>query len=212
MATKRTRRTPRKSLWDLKFKKRDSVDFKPDVVQSTWTKTFRLTRLQQLRLAKWALYALTIVLSLVVQDVLMSRFRIFGGTTDLPICAILLITVIEGTEVGSIFVLIASVLYYFSGSAPGPYSIILTTVLGIAAVIFRQLFWHRSKGSIVLCAGIAVTLYQIGLFIIGLMSSLTSFGRLGAFLLNGLLSAAAMVLLYPLIYKIGLIGGNTWKE
>jgi len=212
MATKKTRRTPKKSLWDLKFKKRDTVDFKPDAVSSTWAKTVRLTRLQQLRLAKWTLYVLTIVLCLVTQDVLMSRFRIFGATTDLPVCAILLITVIEGTEVGSIFVLIASVLYYFTGSAPGAYCIILITALGIAAVIFRQLYWHRSKGSIVLCAGIAVTLYEIGLFIIGLMSGLTYWGRLGVFLLNGIFSAAAMIPLYPLIHKIGLIGGNTWKE
>ena len=212
MATRKTRRTPKKSLWDLKFKKRDTVDFKPDVVQATWFKTLQLTRLQQLRLAKWSLYTLLIVLSLVMQDVLMSRFRLFGATTDLPVCAILLITVIEGTEVGSVFVLIASFLYYFTGSAPGAYSIALITFLGIAAVIFRQLYWHRSKGSIVLCAGIAMTLYEICLFVIGILSGLTAWSRLGVFLLNGLFSAAAMIPLYPLIHKIGLIGGNTWKE
>lgn len=212
MATKKTRNTPKKSLWDFKFKKHDTVDFKPDAKVSTWGKTARLTKLQQLRLAKWSLYVLAIVLSLVVQDVLMSRIRIFGATTDLPVCAILLITVIEGTEVGSVFVLIASVLYYFSGSAPGAYCIILITALGIAAVMFRQLYWHRSKGSIVLCSAIAMVLYELGLFIIGVMSSLTPLSRLGVFLLNGCFSSAALIPLYPLIHKIGLIGGNTWKE
>lgn len=212
MATKKKRKSAKKSLWDFKFKKREPVDFKPDAKASTWVKTARLTKLQQLQLAKWALYVLTIVVCLVMQDVLMSRIRIFGATTDLAVCAIFLITVIEGTEVGSLFVLIASVLYYFSGSAPGAYCIALITFLGIAAVIFRQLYWHRSKGSIVLCAGIAVSLYEIGLFIVGLMTGLTLWSRLGSFLLTGLFSTAALIPLYPLIHKIGLIGGNTWKE
>ena len=215
MAKKRQpqrQRARKRSFWDLKWKKKDDLDFKPDAKVSTWGKTARLTRLQQLRLAKWALYILTVVLCLVTQDVLMSRIRLFGATTDLAVCAILLITVIEGTEVGSLFVLIASTLYYFSGSAPGAYCIILITFLGIAAVVFRQMYWHRSKGSIVLCAGIAEICYQLSLFIVGLVSELTPWSRLGVFLLGGIYSAAAMIPLYPLIHKIGLIGGNTWKE
>ena len=200
------------SFWDIKWKKKDDLDFKPDAKVSTWGKTARLTRLQQLRLAKWVLYVLTVILCLVVQDVVMSRIRVFGATTDLAVCAILLITVIEGTEVGSLFVLIASVLYYFSGSAPGAYVVALLTFLGVASVIFRQMYWHRSKGSIVLCAAIAIMAYQLALFVVGLVTELTTWNRLGIFLLNGLYSAAAMIPLYPLIHKIGLIGGNTWKE
>ncbi len=197
---------------DFKRKKIHTADFKPDARASTWIKTARLTRLQRLRLTKWALYVLTIVLCQVVQDVLMSRIRFLGATTDLGVCAIFLITVIEGTEVGSLFVLIASVLYFFSGTAPGPYCVALITFLGIAAVIFRQLYWHRSRGSVVLCAAIAVFCYEIGLFVVGVAMELTLFSRLASFLLTGLFSAAAMIPLYPLICKIGLIGGNTWKE
>ena len=200
------------SLPDFRWKRRESVDFKPDAVEATWFKTVRLTRLQQLRLAKWALYTLTIVLCLVVQEVIMSRIRIFGATTDLAVCAIFLITILEGTEVGSLFVLIASVLYYFSGSAPGAYCVALMTALGVICVIFRQMYWHRSKGSIILCAAIAVFLYETSLFVVGLLMELTAWSRLGVFLLNGAFSAAALIPLYPLIHKIGLIGGNTWKE
>lgn len=212
MANKRPRKTKQKSLWDIKLKKREPVDFKPDAKVSTWGKTVRMTRQQQLRLLKWALYVLTVILCLVAQDVVFSRIRILGATTDLAVCAILLITVIEGTEVGSLFVLAASTLYYFTGSAPGAYCIALMTFLGVGVVIFRQLYWHRSKGSIVLCAGIAVLLYEVGLFVVGIFTDLTPFGRIGVFLLNGIFSAAAMIPLYPLIHKIGLIGGNTWKE
>ena len=193
-------------------KNRDAMEFKPGAETSTWMKTARLTHLQQLRLAKWVLYSLTVVMGLVIQDVVMSQVSIFGATTDLPVCAILLITVIEGTEIGSLFVLIASTLYYFSGHAPSAWCIGLLTVLGIGATLFRQLFWHRSKGSIILCSAIALTAYEIGLFVVGLTTVLTHWGRLPVFLLTAILSCLVLIPLYSLIHKIGLIGGNTWKE
>ena len=192
--------------------RRKSLEFKPDARSATWFKTMRLTQQQRLRLLKWVLYVLVIVLGLVIQDVIMSRVSIFGATTELAVCAILLITVIEGTEVGSLFVLIASVLYYYSGTAPNAYSIGLMTALGITAAMFRQMYWNRSRGAIVLCAGLAQILYELGLFVVGMMTGLTHWGRLSAFLLTGVFSAVIMIPLYPLIYKIGLIGGNTWKE
>ena len=193
-------------------KRRKDLDFKPDVQKATWVKTNRLTKQQRLRLIRWLLYVLTVVLCLVVQDVLMSQFSIFGATTDLPACAILLITVMEGTEIGSIFVLIASTLYYFSGNAPTAFCIGLLTVFGIGATLFRQMFWHRSKGSIILCSAIAVTAYELGLFVVGLASELTHWGRLPAFVMTAVYSSLMLIPLYSLIYKIGLIGGNTWKE
>lgn len=202
------------SLTELfrKRREKDLMEFKPDAKVATFGKTLRLTQQQRLRLAKWGLYVLAVVLSLVVQDVIMSQISIFGATTDLAVCAILLITVIEGTEVGSLFVLIASTLYYFSGTAPGAYCIALLTFLGIGATLFRQMYWHRSRGSVILCAGIALTGYEMGLFVVGLFSELTHIGRVGSFLLTALFSCAVLIPLYSLIYKIGMIGGNTWKE
>ncbi|MEF2836172.1 MAG: hypothetical protein U0N82_00370 [Oscillospiraceae bacterium] len=216
--TQRRRRTAKgistKTLTQLfqKRKSRDAMDFKPDVQTATWSKTLRLTKLQQLRLTKWVLYALSVILSVVFQDVIMSKFSFFGATTDLPACTILLITVIEGTEVGSLFALIASTLYYFSGNAPFAAVIALMTILGTAATLFRQMYWHRSKGSIILCAALALTLYELGLFAVGVSSQLTHWGRMPSFALTALYSCLVQIPLYSLICKIGLIGGNTWKE
>ena len=191
---------------------RRDLDFKPDVQKATWIKTRKLTKLQQLRLIRWALYVLTVVLAVVLQDVIMSQFSIFGATTDLPACAILLITVMEGAEIGSLFALIASTLYYFSGNAPTAWCIGLLCVFGIGATLFRQMFWHRSKGSIVLCSAIALVCYELGLFVVGLMNELTHWGRLPAFALTAVFSCLVLIPLDSLIFKIGLIGGNTWKE
>ena len=215
--TRRRQRRPRAKQVDLAqlVKKRfmkPEVDFKPDPNTATWLKTTRLTQQQRLRLTKWALYILTCILCLVVQDVIVSKLPLFGACVDLPICAILLITVLEGSEVGSVFVLIASIFYYFSGTAPTAVCIGLLTYTGVLATLLRQMYWHRSRGSILLCSMIALAAYEISLFITGLYQELTVFSRIGSFGLTIIYSCIALIPLYSLIYKIGLIGGNTWKE
>ncbi|MGN0969685.1 MAG: hypothetical protein ACI4OM_02905 [Evtepia sp.] len=218
MAEKKKRRPARRAkertLAELfrRNQRKNRNEFRPDPTASTWLKTRKLTRQQKLRLLKWVLYALIVMMCLVVQDVIMSQFRLFGATTDLAVGAILLITVIEGTEVGSLFVLIASTLYWFSGSAPTPICIALMTAFGIGATMFRQMFWHRSRGTLTLCACLALTAYELGLFVTGVMQGLTYFGRLPSFLLTSAYTCLVMIPLYTLVYKTGLIGGNTWKE
>lgn len=218
MAEKKKRRPARRAkertLAELfrRNQRKNRNEFRPDPTASTWLKTRKLTRQQKLRLLKWVLYALIVMMCLVIQDVIMSQFRLFGATTDLAVGAIVLITVIEGTEVGSLFVLIASTLYWFSGSAPTPICIALMTAFGIGATMFRQMFWHRSRGTLTLCACLALTAYELGLFVTGVMQGLTYFGRLPSFLLTSAYTCLVMIPLYTLVYKTGLIGGNTWKE
>ena len=187
-------------------------EFKPDPRQNSLSGLFHVTQLQKQRMLKWALYVLTGILLLTIQDVIMSRVSIFGATTDLPVVYILLITVSEGVDVGSLFVLFASTIYYFSGSAPGPYCIGLLCAVGIIATLLRQAYLRRTKASIVICAGIALTIYEMGLFVVGIGLGLTRWDRVFSFLITAGYSFGVMVLLYPLINKIGLIGGTTWKE
>ena len=188
------------------------AEFKPDPRQNSLSGLFHVTQLQKQRMLKWTLYVLTGILLLTIQDVIMSRVSIFGATTDLPVVYILLITVIEGVDVGSLFVLFASTIYYFSGSAPGPYCIGLLCAVGIIATLLRQAYLRRTKASIVICAGIALTIYEMGLFVVGIGLGLTRWDRVFSFLITAGYSFGVMVLLYPLINRIGLIGGTTWKE
>ena len=123
---------------------RPQAEFKPDSEQTSVLKLLHMTQAQRDTYLKWVLYIAVIVILCTIQDVIMSQITIFGATTDLAVCAILLITVIEGIDTGSIFVLIASCLYYFSGSSPGPLSVGIMTFLGIGACLFRQMYWHRA--------------------------------------------------------------------
>ena len=195
-----------------KKRKRSLYEFKPDPDKVPLLKKLHLTRLQQKQLLQWSLYALVCLVLLVIQDVIMSQVHIGGATTDLVPAAILLITVISDVYNGSLFVLIASMLYVFSGSSPGPYTIGYLSVIGIAVTLLRQMFWRRGFRSIGLCAGLGLLLYELAIYATGIFLSLTYWSRIGVFLLTWLLSFGAMLALYPLIHRIQKIGGETWRE
>ncbi len=192
--------------------RKSKYQFKPDKKQATFLKSLYLTRLQRLQILKWVLLSAACVLMLVIQDVIMSRIHISGATTDLAVCMILLIGLYEGTENGSLFALIASIVYLFSGSSPGPFCIGLITALTIGINLLRQNLWRRSFGSTMLCTGMAVMLYEMGVFVMGLLSGLTIFARAGVFVLTGILTCLTMLPMYPLVRAISKIGGDTWKE
>lgn len=209
--SRRPAKTPKPLPLNRLFQRRQS-EFRPDRQKTNWSSLLHITKLQRDKLLKWGSYVLLLILLLVIQDVIMAKISIFGTTTDLMASVILLITVIEGVDTGSLFVLIASILFYFSGSAPGPYTVALLPILGIGTCMFRQRYWHRNLSSIVLCAGIALMVYEISVFGLGIFTGMTHWGRFFPFLSTGLLSWAVMLPLYPLIHAIGQIGGNTWKE
>ena len=171
-----------------------------------------MTRLQRLTILKWATFAMTGILLLVIQDVIMSQIRFSGATTDLPVAFILLVGIYEGLENGSVFTLVASLFYWFSGSAPTPICVALLCILVILIGLFRQLYWHRSFGSIAMCVSIAIMLYEMLLFAVGLMSGLTILPRMGVFALTGGITCITMLPMYPLVRVISRIGGVSWKE
>ena len=193
-------------------RKQSVYEFKPDPKNTTFLKRLYMTRLQRLTLLKWCVYAMTGVLLLVIQDVIMSRIHFSGATTDLPVAFILLVGIYEGLDHGSIFTLAASLFYWFSGSAPGPYVIILLCALNVFIGLFRQMFWNRSFGSICLCVAISIMLYEMLLFVIGLFLGLTILARAGVFALTGAFTCITMLPMYPLVRAISKIGGESWKE
>ena len=193
-------------------RKRPNYEFKPDKAPKVLQKLLHLTALQRRQVLQWSLYGLLLVALLVLQDVIMSRVTIGGATTDLVPMAILLITVISDVYAGSLFAIIASTVYEFTGSAPGPYVVAFITVLGIAAAFFRQSFWRRGFRSHCICAGLALLVYELAVYGTGLFLGLTYFSRIGVFVTTWALSLAVMLALYPLIRKIQKIGGELWRE
>ena len=187
-------------------------EFHPDKPRVNWASKLYLTPIQRRSLLKWVLYALVLLVLSLVQDIMLSQVRLFGATTDLVPCGIFLICLLEGSHTGSVFSLIASCLFVFSGSAPGNYCIVLITFIAVAVTIFRQAFLQKNFYATVLCGILAVMVYELMLFLVGAAFELTLWSRFPAFVLTGILSAIALPVLYPVCLAIGTIGGSLWKE
>ena len=178
-------------------------EFKPDKPRSGFLDKLFLTQKQRRSLLKWTLYALMLVALSVVQDVLLSRFRLWGGTTELVPCGIFLICILEGVERGSLFSLIASLAYLFSGSAAGYYSVVFITVLGVLVTAFRQGYLQRSFSAAALCTGAAMLTYELAVYLITVFLGQTRMGSFPGFLITALLSLIAVPVLYPVFLAIG---------
>lgn len=187
-------------------------DFRPDKPSSTFLSHLILTRKQQKALLKWVFYGGFLVALSVIQDVLLSRVRLLGASTELVPCAIFLICILEGTHTGSVFALVSGLLYLFSGTAPGPYSMVAITFYAVLTCIFRQAFLQESFSSAFLCTGIAMVLYVLTNFAFGLFLGLTPLSRIYGFFITAVLSLITVPAMYPVIKAIGAFGGHSWKE
>ena len=193
-------------------RKQSVYEFKPDPKNFNFLKRLYMTRQQRMTLLKWGTYVMMGIALLVVQDVIMSQIRFSGATTDLPIAFILLVGLYEGLERGSAFTLAASLFYWFSGSAPTPVCIALLCVLNVFIGLFRQVYWNRSFGSLALCAAISIMLYEMLLFVVGIMLGLTILPRVSVFALTGAITCITMLPMYPLVRAISKIGGESWND
>ncbi len=191
------------------FKKHE---FRPDRNQSGALNKLFITKKQRRAILKWLLMALALIVLCVVQDVILVRIRLWGTTIELMAAALLLACILQDPEVGSIFVLIASCLYSFSGSAPGYYVIAVITVIGVFFSILRHCYLHKAFSSVMLCTAAAILIYQIILFAIGLFFGYTTWSRALTQLIKAGLSIAVVPILYPIFNAILKIGGETWNE
>ena len=187
-------------------------EFKPDKARSGWLSKLYITPKQRRSILKWALYSIVLLVLSLLQDVVLCNFRLFGATTELVPCAIFLICLLEGTQNGCIFALVASLLYWFSGAALGAFAMVMITALSIFACMFRQCYLQKGFGATMLCTASSVLIYEMGLFLLGAILNLTPWSRFGGFLLTAVMSTVAAPVLYPLLLAIESIGGETWKE
>lgn len=187
-------------------------DFRPDRSGVWQLNKLWPTPMQQLTGLKWILFGAVCLVGLLMQDVLLYRVDVGGGCTDLVPCLIVMVAVLQGAESGSVFALVMSVLYFFSGSAPGFHVIPLLTAIAVFVSILRQACLRQSLLALVLCAAIAMVLYEAGLFAVCLFLKQTVANRFGASVVTALLTLTAVPVCYPVLLAIGKLGGETWRE
>ena len=191
---------------------RKKIEFRPDPTGHNWADKLRLTPLQRKSVLKWMLYSAVCVAGLVLQDSMLARLRLFGGCFDVTPALIVLICVLEGSENGSLFALLASMVYVFSGTGQGHYCIAMLTLAAVLATAFRQSYLRRGAGSDLICVGGAMVLYEMAVFTAGVVQGLTYRARWGVFLMTAIISTLTAGAVYALLKYIGTIGGNAWKE
>ncbi len=187
-------------------------EFRMDPEYSGLLGRLLLTKKQRLSLLRWCLYALVCLAGLILQDVLLYRLTFMGATTDLVPCLIFMIAVLQDAESGSVFALVASCLYYFSGSAPDVYVIPILTGLSIFLVIFRQSYLRQGFFAVLLCSAAGMLLYEMTLFAIGLFLTRTLPERAGVLAMTALLTLVAVPISYPILRATQKIGGEIWRE
>lgn len=187
-------------------------EFQPDKPRSSWLSKLYLTKLQRKNLLKWFLYGMILLVLSLLQDVVLCRFRLFGATTELVPVGILLICVMEGAQKGSVFALVASALYVFSGTAAGPHAMVGITIMAIVVCIFRQAYLQKTFFALLLCVAFAMVVYEALIFLVAIFLGNTFPDRWIGFAFTTGLSLIAVPILYPLVAFVSSIGGETWKE
>lgn len=185
-------------------------EFKPDKPYSGFWGKLLLTRQQRRNVLKWTLYSLVLLLLSVLQDVILSRVRIYDATTELVPCGIFLVCLLEGIESGCIFALASSVVYLFSGGAAGVYSIVFITTLAVLMAAFRQSYLQSGFGAAMICTALGVFIYEVITFCVCAFLGQTTMGRIGSACITALLTICAAPVIYPVLRAIG--GGDAWKE
>lgn len=187
-------------------------DFKSDKPYSGFWGKLYLTHKQRRSILKWTLYGVLLVALSLLQDAVLCKFRVMGATTELVPVGIFVICILEGAETGSIFALVSSLLYLFSGTAAGPYTMLFITVLAVGVTIWRQAYLQKGFAAALLCAASATLVLQLLQFVVGLFLQATIPSRFTGFLITAGLSMVAIPVLYPIALSIESIGGETWKE
>lgn len=187
-------------------------EFQPDKPYSNWAGKLQLTPLQRKHVLKWALYALLLIVLSVVQDVVLCRWRLFGGTTDLVPCGIFLICMLEGTRRGCIFSLVAALLFLLTGYSPGTHVLVLITVPAVFFTAMRQTYLQPGFPSTLLCTLLAMLAYELGVFAFCLLLGYVTPDRYLSFAVPAMLTVITVPFIYPIAKAIGSIGGELWKE
>ncbi len=171
-----------------------------------------LTRQQRLNLTRWSLYGLLCLVALLAQDVVLYRVNILGAGTDLVPCVIFLIALHQTVEDGSLFAFVCSLLYYCSGSAPGPHVVFLIPVISVLLGIFRQGYLQQGFPAVLLSTAVGMLGYEMCVFLAGVITEQTMLSRVGVLALTAVWSLMCLPACYPMVRAIEKIGGDLWRE
>lgn len=172
-------------------------------------KHFHLTRRQWKAVLKWTIYSLLFLFVLIVQDVILSQYPIFGIKISWVPLFIVCVCIREGPESGGLFALLTALIWCLSGADYGNISVAVIPIGSIlAAVLCRSVLTVRFFPTFL--GGLAVSLINETLiFIFKVVLASVHMSNYLRVLLPGV--ALSLVLLPPLYFTVkavSRIGGS----
>ena len=82
------------------------------------------------------------------------------------------------------------------------------TALSIAVTLFRQSYLQKGFAADMLCTVLAVMVYELAVFLIGVFLGMTLWARMGTHLLTGVYSLVFAPLLHPVVQWISSINAT----
>lgn len=168
-----------------------------------------ITPRQWLRILRWTLYSLLLLLAILLQTVVFGSRTLFGAHPDLVPVVITCVCLREGAERGGTFALLGSLFWYLTGAEQGSVCIVTLTVLPvIGSLLCRTLLADRFLPCLLLTF---VTLFveQTAMFLLKFFFDSLS----GSFFVRSVLPCVAVSLIaQPLVYwlvkRIAKIGAT----
>lgn len=158
---------------------------------------------------KWALFALLTLFAWLTQTTLLGRHTFFGSHLSLFPVAAVSVAVMCGAERGSLFCLIAGILYCFTGADMGPVTLVAVTLTGALAGGACQTFFRRHLAPCAMFAALALLLSDGSILLLKLYFTGARPAGIFAQTFAGLgLSLLSVATFFPLSYAISRIGGE----
>lgn len=117
-------------------------------------------------IAKWGLYSLLFLMTIVVETVFLGHVRIAGTKLSLVPVVLACVAAREGAEAGGLFVLVASVFWCFSGSDYGSFYIFVLTLVAVTAGYFCGFHLTKNLLPTMLFCLIALAASQGGVYLL----------------------------------------------
>lgn len=177
-------------------------------------KKLRITKKQWKTILKWFLYAVALVATLVIQSVILSRLPVFGAKVNLVPYFVGCVCVIEGADSGSVFALIASLVWALSGGDYGFASILILTCGGMGLGILLQKLLRRQLVTCIVCCFLLCLCHDTAIFLLRLyMKTVTARQYLRILVPGTLIGSLSCPVFYFLFRAIHRVGGNsTWND
>lgn len=167
-----------------------------------------ITHKQWLCFLKWTIYTLMFVVTLTIQNTILSRVPIFGVKLDLIPPCLICVALIEGGEQGGVFALCTSLVWALSGSDFGFVSILVLTAGAIFSAWLCTVLLRRGLLSCALCCLAALLIHESCIFLMRLyLGTVTPIQYLLVLLPGVLFSLIGCPVFYYLSRAISKIGG-----